>query len=154
MSEIKSFFSSGYSSETGEKISPRYTEKVLVLDKKYVVNVSLKWLELNGAITKKDIKIYETLRRYRNKLTHELLDNLFEGIDQEEFTRNLSALLELRIKVEKWWILTIDIPTNDFDDLIETSKDDIVTDIELIYHLFTEMLSENEEQATYYWKEI
>lgn len=79
---------------------------------------------------------------------------MFEGIDQEEITRNLSALLELRIKVEKWWILTIDLPTNDFDDSIETSKDDIVTNTELIYHLFTEMLSENEEQATYYWKEI
>jgi hypothetical protein len=79
-----------------------------------------------------------------------LMTLLFEGLP-EELPTKLSHLLELRIKIEKWWILNIDIPTNpDFDTMNEINEDSIMTPTQMLNKLIFDMLSGDEKKANYY----
>ena len=100
--EVKFFFNTGF---TGDEFifSPRY--KTSVLDKnKSVLAASLLWLKEQEAISETDIDSFEDLRKYRNKLAHKMIDLLFEG-SFDDFPQNLAALINLRVKIEKWWVL-------------------------------------------------
>ncbi|MHA1168956.1 MAG: hypothetical protein ACTSRU_14095 [Candidatus Hodarchaeales archaeon] len=146
--EVKFFFNNGFSGD--EYIfDPKYDTHVLSKDKS-PVKASLLWLKEIGAIGDKDIEEYDELRQYRNKLSHELMDLLFEGLP-EDLPRELVRLIELRIRIEKWWILNIEIPTNpDFDFEGEISEDAIMTSSQMFFRLFMDMLSGDEKQASYY----
>lgn len=79
---------------------------------------SLDWLVNFGAITNADIKAYDEVREFRNKIAHELLDltmgNLVENLDV--MSNRFIVMLELLKKIETYWILNADIPCNpDFD---------------------------------------
>ena len=79
---------------------------------------SLDWLVNFGAITNADIKEYDKVREFRNKIAHELLDlangNLVENLDV--MSSRFIVMIELLRKIETYWILNVDIPCNpDFD---------------------------------------
>lgn len=150
----KSFFSVGFSSEEGEIISPEYKEKVLSFDRKNVVNASLLWFKNFEAIKEIDIIDFATLRKYRNKLAHELFDTLFEGLEETIFKENFDKLMALRIKLEKWWTLNIEIPTSGEEYEKEITDRDIMTGTEIIHQLFSDMLSGDSEKASFYLNEL
>lgn len=146
--EVKFFFNSGFSD--GEYIfDPKYNTHVLSKDKS-PIKASLLWLEESGAISLNDISEYEELRQYRNQLSHELMDLLYEGLP-EELPSKLVKLIELRIKIEKWWVLNVEIPTNpDFEFEGEITEEDIMTSSQMFFRLIMDMLSGDEKQASYY----
>ena len=79
---------------------------------------------------------------------------LFEGLP-EELPEKFAQLIQLRVKVEKWWILNIEMPTNpDFDSDKKINEDDIVTSSQMFNKLFMDMLSGEEETASYYKNEF
>jgi hypothetical protein len=150
--EVKFFFNTGF---TGDEFifSPRY--KTSVLDKnKSVLAASLLWLKEQEAISEADIDSFEDLRKYRNKLAHKMIDLLFEG-SFDDFPQNLAALINLRVKIEKWWVLNIEIPTNpDFHATDDVSENDIQTSSEILYKIILDILSGDEEASNYYYKEF
>ena len=77
---------------------------------------SLLWLRKFDAITDEDIEAFSNLKTRRNSLTHEMFSSLAKGLD-EAFMVDFFKMYNLFCKIERWWILEIEIPTNpDFDD--------------------------------------
>ena len=150
--EVKFFFNTGFSD--GEyTFSKEYNSKVLSKDKS-VLKATLYWLKNFGAIEDRDIEIFNELRKYRNKLSHELMGLLFEGLP-EELPEKFIQLIKLRVKIEKWWILNIEIPTNpDFNAQTEISENDIITSSQMFNQIILNMLSEDEKKANFYINEL
>jgi len=146
--EVKFFFHNGF--KDGQDIfDPKYETHVKSKDKN-ITKASLFWFLEMDAIAENDIDLYDDLRQYRNKLSHELMNLLFEGLP-EELPLKFSQLLQLRIKIEKWWMLNIEIPTNpDFDNMDEINEDSIMTSTQMLSHLIFDMLSGDEKKANYY----
>ena len=150
----RSFFWNGFNSEKGDLISPDYKTMVLDLDKK-PINASLKWFHNNGAIDEIDIQRFEDLRRYRNKLSHELTKILLdEGLDPYIYTENLAKLFTLRIKLEKWWFFWFEIEFIEVENLEQFKESDVITGGQIIYQLFTDLLSDDKDTANYYMTEL
>ncbi|WP_439474807.1 hypothetical protein [Algoriphagus formosus] len=150
--EVKSFFSTGFN-EDGLIISENYSKSVGNLAKSKV-KASLLWLKESGAIESQDLDIFNDLLLYRNKLAHELMDLLFEGLPQE-LPEKFTQLIKLKIKIEKWWIVNFEIPTNpDFDYKPEIKEEDIITPTQIFNQLIFDMLSGDEKRASYYKNEF
>lgn len=149
---VKFFFNTGFAD--GEyTFSKDYSTKVKALDKS-IVKATLLWLQDLEAIDAKDIETFDSLRQYRNKLSHELMTLLFEGLP-EELPEKFVQLIALRVKIEKWWVMNIEIPTNpDFDSSTEIKEDDITTSSQMFNQLIFDMLSGDEKKASYYQNEF
>ncbi|MCB8999344.1 MAG: hypothetical protein H6540_04650 [Bacteroidales bacterium] len=150
--EVKSFFTNGFAN--GEYLlDPKYTSHVLSKDKSQL-KASLLWFMDMGAIDEEDLNIYNDIREYRNKLSHELMELLFEGLP-EELPKKFNQLINLSIKIEKWWILNIEIPTNpDFDNIENINEEGIMTSSQMLYRLIMDMLSGDEKAANFYKNEF
>ena len=111
---IRSFYMVGWNIEDGEIIGSEYKLKVLSLNNS-VLYASLSWLQTRGAINQIDIESFEALKKLRNALAHNLPQLVLQGIDFK-IQDNFQKLLELLRKIEVWWIVEFEIPTNpDFD---------------------------------------
>lgn len=107
----KSFFCNHFEFKDGNMHvheSDAYKEKVRKLDK-YIENASFKWFVSVGAVSEEEYSTFEKLRKFRNKIVHELLFNLNKGFTKDE-VNYLVALIEIYRKIEKWWINEIEIP--------------------------------------------
>jgi hypothetical protein len=149
---VKFFFNTGFAD--GEyTFSEKYNTKVKTKDKS-ILKATLLWLKELDAINDTDIENYDILMQYRNKLSHELMTLLFKGLP-EELPEKFSQLIQLRIKIEKWWIMNIEIPTNpDFDSSPEIKEEDIMTSSQIFNQLVFDMLSGDEKKASYYQNEF
>ncbi|MDR2948546.1 MAG: hypothetical protein LBV71_05005 [Prevotella sp.] len=150
--EVKFFFNTGFS-DGKYTFSESYKTDVLSKDKS-ILRATFLWLRDFGTINDKDIETFYELREYRNKLSHELMELLFDGLP-EELPEKFIQLLKLRVKIEKWWILNIEIPTNpDFDAQQEVLEKDITTSSQMFNQIILDMLSEDEDKANFYMNEI
>lgn len=150
----RSFFSNGFNHKNGDIIDPEYKTEVLKLDKK-PINASLLWFKKQGAIDDVDIENFEILRRYRNKLSHELSKILLdEGLENILYSENLAKLFSLRIKLEKWWFFFFEIGFLDIESDDQLEEKDVTTGGEMIYQLFMDLLSDDNEKANYYVNEL
>ncbi|AYN00102.1 hypothetical protein [Chryseobacterium sp. 3008163] len=151
----KTFFSDHYDSEKGFVPTSEYKTNVLDLDPKNPINASLLWFKNLNGISADDILQFGILRRYRNKLTHELPKILLdEGLDQNDFSQKLSGLFSLRIKIERYWFFNFELDFMDIEKASELTDNNITTGGEMIYRLFMDLLSEDQEKANFYSEEI
>jgi hypothetical protein len=100
----------------------RYNSDVLSLNKS-VVYASLSWLLSEQAIDKNDLATFERVKSCRNELAHELPRIVSIGSLPPAFVNCLKEMIALLQKVETWWIINFEIPTNpDLDDkeIVET----------------------------------
>jgi hypothetical protein len=149
---VKMFYNNGIA-DGKFTFSQDYKLNVVNKDKS-IQTATLLWLKDLNAINQQDIEIYNNLKQYRNKLAHELMTLLFEGLPIE-LPEKFSQLIQLRIKIEKWWILNIEIPTNpDFDLSPEIKEEDIMTSSEIFNKIILDMLSNDEKKASYYQYEF
>ena len=150
----KSFFSDTFDSEKGFIPSSEYKTRVLSLDKN-LLNASILWFkELNG-ISEQEIRDFNVLRRYRNKLAHELTKILLDdGLETEEFINNLNSLFRFRIKLEKWWYFYFDIDFMEIENVEEITENDVTTGGEMVYKIFMDLLSEDAEKSNFYSNEF
>ncbi len=147
----RTLFTNGFTKEKGDIIDEKYKTDVLALHKKSIT-ASLLWFKNQEAIDQKDIDLFDELRRYRNKLSHELLKLLLEkGINTQEFADKLTDLFQLRIKIEKWWILNFEIYFSDIETDKPLTENDVTSGGEMIYTLILDLISGDPEKANYYY---
>lgn len=72
---------------------------------------SLEWLKESEAIRQEDFVAFEEARALRNKLVHELPQVLTRGLPSELGAR-FSELISLLDKIERWWIVNVDMATD------------------------------------------
>jgi hypothetical protein len=76
---------------------------------------SLDWLREHHAVNDADLETFTRLTNIRNQLAHELF-SVVTGQVASEYDSQFPALIALLRKVEVWWIVNVEIPTNpDYD---------------------------------------
>ena len=146
----KSFFETGFN-ENGSIIDSAYSTDILSKNRNVVTASLLWWVEME-AITQSDIDTYHIFRQHRNKLTHEMLKYLFDGLE-DDFPQQFANIVAMKIKLDRWWTFNIEIPTNpDLDDLPEINPEEVSTSSEILHQLISDILSEDQERANYYIK--
>lgn len=154
VNQVRDFYSIGWSSENGDVISEDYKTQVLAKDKdKNPLKASLIWFKENNAITEEDILVYDELRKYRNVIAHEMLEKLFDGLNKD-YSEKLNQLIELRIKLERWWIFNIELETGMIENPENIKEEDVISNSQMIFKLILDIVSGDEEKSNYYYKEF
>lgn len=111
---VRDFYTLGFDDKTAT--TPEYEQGVLSRDKKRrALPASLDWLREHHAIDEGDLEIFTRLTAIRNQLAHELF-NVVTGQMPSEYDSQFPLLIALLRKVEVWWIVNVEIPTNpDYD---------------------------------------
>lgn len=132
-------------------INEKYNKEVLSRHKN-ALYASLEWHLEKGIISKEDIELFHELRKQRNKLAHEMTTVIFEG-NNDSIIVNLEKMINLLKKIELWWIMNVEIPTDpdiniDIDDM---DIEHIIPGSIMIIQLLLEIaLNEGEEEKKYY----
>jgi hypothetical protein len=148
---IKDFFTDGFD-ETGWRINPKYEKDVLKRNRSPVY-ASLSWLQENGVIDDQDFLIFERIKKSRNKIAHGLAHIIGSeaGYDYVDVFPELVSLLR---KIEVWWVVNVEIPTNpDFQDA-EIDEDGIIPGPLLTVQLMLTIALGSDEEAGAYLKEF
>jgi hypothetical protein len=106
---IKDFFTNGFD-KNGWRIDPKYQSKVLAKNRSPVY-ASLEWLKEAHAIDDADVAAFERVKKLRNELAHALTGVLFRGLSAD-FAERLNEMVSLVDKIERWWIVNVEIPIN------------------------------------------
>lgn len=149
VSRLRSFYSTGFD-ESGELVKPQYTTEVLARNRSPVF-ASIDWFLECEVITKDDVQSFERVRNCRNRLAHELLTNLESETLQADLERSFEEMFRLLRKVEVWWIVNVEIPTNpDFDDVTVNEDEIIPGRIATLHMLIQIALGDDATSRSYY----
>jgi hypothetical protein len=150
---LQDFYVSGFD-ENGWIISPEYQDEVLSKDKSPTY-ASLKWLKASDAINDDDIEKFNKIKACRNRLAHEITKMLMEGLptDFAERFNDMTALLD---KIERWWIVNVEIPTNpEFDGKYEEiDESGIIPGPILSLRMMVDVALGSDEKANFYINEF
>ncbi|MEY8141209.1 hypothetical protein [Falsihalocynthiibacter sp. CO-5D18] len=108
------FFSDTWTATDGWKSSPKYRKNVLSLDpkgKNDPLRASIAWLRQIGAIDEYDEITIRELTEERNRLAHELR-KVLGGTHRHDFENLFPKLISLVAKIERWWIVNVEIATD------------------------------------------
>lgn len=139
--QIRGFYAEKIFIDGGRMVyeeSVDYKEKVRSLDRN-IENASLKWFIDAGAITQEDYDTYQSIRRRRNDITHELLKNLNDGFCEED-AQLFANMLRIYNKLDKWWINEIEIPTSADDIPEDYDRDGVCGGQALILSIINEIV--------------
>jgi hypothetical protein len=148
---IKDFFSVGFDIN-GDIIDPKYRTDVLSRNKSPLY-ASLSWLEEMKAIDAADIGTFETLKACRNTVAHEL-PRLVGGNVVLDHLVLFPDLLGLLRKIELWWIVNVEIPTNPDLDGAAIDESGIIPGPVITLRLMTDIAFASEEESTFYFNEF
>lgn len=148
---IRSFFTNGFD-ESGWIVSKDYEVKVLSLNKSPVY-ASLEWLKNMEVVEDQDIDDFNKIKNCRNELAHEITSFVSKGARIDPLPL-FSTMTELLHKIEKWWILNVEIPTDpEFDDE-EINEEEILPGKVMILRLLTDIALGSEEESKFYYTEF
>ena len=104
--------------ENDERAKEQYEQHVLSLyDKNACPGISTKskdliasliWFRNSGAINDSDIRVFAELRNLRNELVHKMAHAIANG--GARIAAQFAQLYELFCKIEKWWVIEIEVP--------------------------------------------
>lgn len=148
---ISDFFWVGWN-EGEDIIDPKYKSDVLSRNRSPVF-ASLKWLKDMEAIDETDITTFSKVKDVRNKLAHEITKLLAEGLPSE-LPECLSDIISLLDKIEKWWIVNVEIPTNPDFDGVDIDENEIIAGPIANLKMMIDIALGTDEKAEYYIKEF
>lgn len=119
--------------------SPKYKETVLALHKNQLT-ASFLWFKSMEAFTEDDLQKFNEAREYRNALAHNL-PKFLGSFDRELEDKQLLAVQDLLVKVDRWWIKNIEIPTNPDFDGQEIDENEISSGNILLLNLIFDVVS-------------
>ncbi|QNB05757.1 hypothetical protein G5S34_02490 [Herbaspirillum frisingense] len=105
---------------------------------------SLKWLSDYEVVDHEDLATFKKLNDLRNVLAHELPSVVFLGKDLS-IAENMKILMALLKKIEVWWVLNVEIPTNPDFDGSEIDPESISPGPVLMMHMMFEVIAGRNE---------
>jgi hypothetical protein len=146
---VREFYSNGWDQD-GPIISPDYQEKVASRNKS-ALYASLSWLREHEAIDDTDLSTFEQLKKTRNLLAHQLF-SIVIGQTESNHSDQLPILMALLRKVEVWWVVNVEIPTNPDFANEEIDEAGIVPGTILSLQMLIEVASGNAELLEHWRK--
>ena len=132
--QIRDFYTTGFDQD-GPILSPTYEDKVLALDaKRDAFRASIAWLKEERIIDQNDERIIYDIKKHRNELAHELPKFLSDA-QQEIQLSKLTELVALVVKIDRWWILNVELATQDEIDPSTVDESEIMSGRTLFLHL-------------------
>lgn len=108
---------------------------------------SLLWFKKMEAIDDDDIQLFAALRTTRNEVTHQMLHAIAEG--GSKYMMQLLALYNLFCKIERWWILEIEVPIEgEIPPDKEIKEDEVMSGNMIILNAVIDILA-NDSNANY-----
>lgn len=144
---LRSFYMAGFDMD-GEIIDEKYKTDILSRNKSHLY-ASLDWLMENNVIDQTDLQKFERLKKTRNSIAHELPLLVLNGADFQIIER-FHELVELLKKIEVWWVINLEIPTNPDFDGKEIDEEGIVPSSLLMIQIMLDVLTGNEELLNHY----
>ena len=154
ISRPKDFFTVNEHDEHAQK---QYEEHVLSLydklacpraiSKNKELTASLLWFKKMNAIDDDDIREFANLRTIRNEVTHQMLQAIAEG--GGKYLIQLMELYKLFCKIERWWILEMEVFIGDeFPMDKEIKEEDVMSGNMIILNAIIDILA-NDSNANY-----
>ena len=137
--------------ENGLIIGPDYQREVSSRNKS-ILYASLNWLREHEAVDEADLQTFEQLKKIRNQLAHKLFA-VVTGQTESEHTAQFPVLVALLRKIELWWIVNVEIPTNPDFDGQEIDRAGIVPGIVLSLQMLIEVASGSTELLEH-WRRV
>jgi hypothetical protein len=147
ISRLRNFFSR-WSTDEGFKPTQDYQSHVLSRNRSPLY-ASLAWLEEMGAISPNDLIDFEQIKHLRNELAHQMTHYLSEGID-EAFFETFSLMFNFLDKVDTWWIINFEVPTNSDYDGETIEEKDVFSGQVLLLQMMLEVALGSREDASKY----
>lgn len=119
--KIKDFYWTGW--VNGKDVINEKYKKRFYKNGVDIFNESLNWLIESGAINENDKEKIIKLKDHRNEIAHEMID--FITSDKKDVNESLLLeCYEILAKIDKWWIIEVELPTNPEDMQIESDSID------------------------------
>jgi hypothetical protein len=148
---IRDFYTTGFDS-SGFTVDPKYQAEVLSKNRSPVY-ASLAWLKESHAIDEADIAAFDRIRQTRNEIAHEITQMLTRGIPDDYLLR-FHEMVNLLAKIEKWWIVNVEIPTSPDFEGEEIDEDGIMPGPVMTIRLLLDIALGSEEESKYYFDEF
>jgi len=145
---IRDFFTGGFD-ENGWIVNDNYKTKVLSLNKSPLY-ASLEWLKGMNVIDDEDIEEFNKIKNCRNEIAHEIANFISKGPKIDPLPL-FSKMIDLLHKIEKWWILNVEIPTNPDFDGQGIDEDGIVPGQIMTLRLLADIALGSEEESKLYY---
>lgn len=149
---IRDFHWTGWSIEGGDIIDPKYEAEVLSKNRSPLY-ASLHWLKKNNAINDEDITMLENVKKYRNEIAHGMNKMIMEGLPSD-LPERFSDMVTLLDKIEKWWIINMEIPLNEELAGEEIDEEGIIPGPVASIKMMIDIALGTDEQAEYYINEF
>ncbi len=149
---LRDFYITGFD-ENDYTIMPEY--KKILSKNRSPTYASLMWLKESGAITDDDIEKFNKAKDCRNLLAHEITRMLSEGLP-EDFSKRFGDMVALLDKIERWWIVNVEIPTNPnlVSEVEEIDFDGIVPGPMMSLRMMVDVALGSNETANFYLNEF
>ena len=148
---IRDFYTTGFDS-SGMIVDPKYETEVLTRNRSPVY-ASLAWLKESHAIDEADIAAFDGIRKTRNAIAHEIPQMLTGGIPDDCVSR-FHEMVNLLARIEKWWIVNVEIPTDPDLDGKEIDDEGIMPGPVITIRLLLDIALGSEEESKYYFDEF
>ncbi|WP_375103319.1 hypothetical protein ACDZ28_27630 [Paenibacillus sp. RS8] len=145
----ETFFTDGFDSN-GWIINENYRTKVLSRNKSPLY-ASLDWFKEMEVIKQEDIENFNKLKDYRNKLSHEMGNSIFHGINDEEHYKLFIDLINLYEHIDKWWILNFELAIDTDIDIEQV--DEVHSGPVLMLRVMLDIVLSNEEESWKYYND-
>lgn len=122
------FFAKHWTAE-GPQPSAEYNDEILSRDPKGKADAlrgSIAWLRMMDVITADDEADIKVVTNARNELAHEMTA-MVGGSKPPSFAEHFATLMDLVQKIEKWWIINVELSINPDYDGQEIDEDGIVS---------------------------
>ena len=148
IARIRNFYTNGFN-EKGWIIDKEYQTKVKSLNKS-LLSASLEWLKNMKAIDDNDIEEFNEIKKCRNELAHEIVNFITKGstINPLPLFPKMINLLE---KIEKWWILNVEIKLNPNLNDKEIDEKGIVPGPIIMLRVLMDIALGNEKESRFYY---
>ena len=134
------FFSDRWTID-GPEPSAKYATEVLALDpkgKNDALRGSIAWLRKMDAISVDDEVSIRSVSNARNELAHEMT-GMLGGSKPPEFIDHFAMLMTLVQKIERWWIINVELATNPDFDGQEIDEDGIISGSSLVMQMLSQV---------------
>lgn len=144
---IRDFYCFGFG-VAGDLIDPKYQSEVLSRNGSRLY-ASLSWLQEKGVLEASDIESFDQVKVARNALAHNLQGLVLGDLPPRHVTL-FPELVALLRKIETWWMINVEIPTNPDYDGQEILKEHVVPGPVIMLQIMQEVASGNSEYLAFF----
>jgi len=148
ITRIRDFYTNGFNKK-GWIVDKEYPIKVKSLNKN-LLYASLKWLKNMKVIDDNDIEEFNEIKKCRNELAHEIVNFITKGSNINPLPL-FPKMINLLDKIEKWWILTVEIELNSNLNDKEIDEKGIVPGSIIMLRVLMDVALGNEEESRFYY---